>query len=71
MSLLWKLVLQFVLGLLAFALLFFLSAGTFRYWEAWAFLGVLFVPGLCFSIYFYKRDPDLVRRRLQMHGEGR
>jgi len=33
MSLGWRLVRQFVLGLLAFGLLFFLSAGTPRYWE--------------------------------------
>lgn len=64
MSLRWKLVRQFVSGLFAFGLLFFLSAGTLRYWEAWTFLGVWFIPGVYFCIYFFSRDPELVRRRL-------
>jgi protein-S-isoprenylcysteine O-methyltransferase Ste14 len=57
--------LQFVLGLAAFGLLLFLPAGTLRYREAWAFLSVWFVPGFFFALYFYKRDPALVERRLQ------
>ncbi len=52
-------------SLLAFGVMFFLEAGTLRYWEAWAFLAVWFIPGTVFCVYFYKRDPALVQRRLQ------
>lgn len=65
MNLVWKLAWQFIFGLIAYGLLFFLSAGTLRYWEAWAYLAVMFIPGLYFCIYFYRRDPELIRRRLQ------
>jgi protein-S-isoprenylcysteine O-methyltransferase Ste14 len=65
MNLVWKLVGQFVFGMIAYGALFFLSAGTLRYWEAWAYLAVMFIPGLYFCVYFYRRDPELVRRRLQ------
>jgi protein-S-isoprenylcysteine O-methyltransferase Ste14 len=67
MSLGWKLTLQFVLGFLVFGALLFIPAGTLRYWEAWAYLGTWFVPGLFFCVYFYRRDPALVERRMQRH----
>lgn len=65
MSLGWKLGLRVMGSLLAFGVMFFLEAGTLRYWEAWAFLAVWFIPGIVFCVYFYKRDPVLVQRRLQ------
>lgn len=48
----------------AFALLF-LPAGTLDFWEAWVFLGILFIPMVIFSVYYYKHDPALVQRRMQ------
>jgi protein-S-isoprenylcysteine O-methyltransferase Ste14 len=65
LSLGWKLVRQSVIALVTYGLIFFLSAGTLRYGEGWAFLAVLVIPGVFFSVYFLKRDPELVRRRLQ------
>ncbi len=50
----------------AFALLF-LPAGTLEFWEAWVFMGILFIPMVIFSVYYYKIDPALVQRRMQMH----
>ncbi|MGB2635679.1 MAG: isoprenylcysteine carboxylmethyltransferase family protein [Candidatus Acidiferrum sp.] len=49
----------------AFALLF-LPAGTLDFWEAWVYLGILFIPMVIFSVYYYKHDPALVQRRMQM-----
>jgi len=43
----------------------FVPAGTLDYWEAWVFLGIVFIPMTVFSAYFYKHDPALVERRLQ------
>lgn len=65
LSLAWKSVRQLILALLGYGLVFFLAAGTFRYWEGWAFLAIMFVPGVFFCFYFLKRDPELVRRRLE------
>jgi hypothetical protein len=65
LSLGWKLVRQLVIALVTYGLSFFLTAGTLRYWEGWAFLAILFIPGVFFSLYFLKRDPELVRHRLE------
>jgi hypothetical protein len=47
------------------AMMLFLPAGTPRFWQGWAYLAVWLIPGLVFSLYFYKRDPALVERRLE------
>jgi protein-S-isoprenylcysteine O-methyltransferase Ste14 len=65
MTLKLKLILQFVVGLIFFGLVLFLPAGTLRFWEGWVFLSIWFIPGLFFSIYFYKHDPALVERRMR------
>ena len=49
-------------GLLA--LLLFLPAGTFQYWQGWGFWVVSFLLPLFLAIRFYKRDPQLLERRL-------
>jgi protein-S-isoprenylcysteine O-methyltransferase Ste14 len=64
-SLGWKVVFQSAAVLLALGAALFGTAGTMRYWEAWALLGVWFVPGIFGFYYFYKHDPELVRRRMQ------
>ncbi len=45
--------------------MFFLPAGTFVFWEAWAYLTVILVSMFCFLIYFFKNDPELLERRLR------
>jgi protein-S-isoprenylcysteine O-methyltransferase Ste14 len=51
-------------GLVLLPVILFLSAGTWDYWQAWAFLAVSFIPPLGLTIYFYRRDPELLERRL-------
>jgi protein-S-isoprenylcysteine O-methyltransferase Ste14 len=65
MSLKSKLALRFVLPALVFGALLFIPAGTFKFWQGWAYLLVLFVPGLLFFVYFYRHDQELIERRLQ------
>jgi protein-S-isoprenylcysteine O-methyltransferase Ste14 len=48
------------------AVIFFLPAGTFAYWQAWIYFGILFVPAVVFSVYFLKKDPKLLERRMRM-----
>jgi protein-S-isoprenylcysteine O-methyltransferase Ste14 len=48
----------------AFLMLF---AWTFHYWQAWAFVAVLFLADAATSLYLYRKDPALLERRL---GQG-
>ena len=55
---------KFVIGLLLIGLLLFLPAGTFDFWQAWLFIGILFVPMLIAGMVLMIRQPDLLRKRL-------
>ena len=55
---------KFVLGLLTIGLLLFRPAGTFNFWQAWLFIGVLFVPMFIAGIVLMIRQPELLRKRL-------
>ena len=56
---------------LVFGLIFFLPAGSFRFWEAWIYMGILI--GLMFfgMLYFLKKDPRLLERRMRMKEKER
>lgn len=57
----------FVLGAM-----FFLPAGTFRYWQAGAYMGILLIPMFGVLVYFLKKDPAVLERRLRVkEKEGR
>jgi protein-S-isoprenylcysteine O-methyltransferase Ste14 len=45
-------------------LLLFIPAGTARFWQAWAYLGVFFEAALLITLYLMKKDPALLERRL-------
>ncbi len=49
-----------LLGMLLF------SAGTVGYWEAWAYMAVLFVPMTLALAYLLWNDPGLLERRMRM-----
>lgn len=55
---------KFIAGLLLVGLLLFLPAGTLAYWQAWLFIGILFVPMFIAGIVLMIRQPELLRRRL-------
>ena len=46
-------------------ILLFGAAGTFRFWLAWVYFGVLAIPFTYFSFYLVGRDPELGERRLR------
>lgn len=52
-----------ILGLLAFAALLFIPAGTLSYWQAWVFLGIFVSVSLVPSIYLNRMDPAAFERR--------
>ena len=43
----------------------FLPAGTFDYWQAWAYMVVLLVPAAIAITYFLGKDPAFLERRLR------
>ncbi len=55
---------KFILGLLTIGLLLFLPAGTLDFWQAWLFIGMLFVPMFFAGIVLMIRQPELLRKRL-------
>jgi protein-S-isoprenylcysteine O-methyltransferase Ste14 len=55
-----------VYGLAVVGLLLFLPAGTFNYWQAWAFIATSMVVTIFPSIYIARTNPAALQRR--MHG---
>ncbi len=55
-----------LIGIIAFLILsitFFLPARTFRFWEAWIYIGIIFLCASGVIIYFLKHDPAFLERR--------
>lgn len=57
---------QILIAFSVLAALFFLSAGTVFYWEAWLYLAVLLVPVVWIVSYLLRQAPDLLERRMRM-----
>src|SRR5215469_15179902 len=43
----------------------FIPAGTFRYWQGWAYLAVWIAVSAAYTVYLVRHDPALLRRRQQ------
>jgi protein-S-isoprenylcysteine O-methyltransferase Ste14 len=52
-------------------LIFFWPAGTFRYWQAWVYIAMLFIPMVGVFAYFIRRDPELLERRMRAREKER
>lgn len=55
---------KFLLGLLLVGLMLFMPAGSFLYWQAWLLIGILFIPMFVAGLILMKKNPDLLRKRL-------
>ena len=55
---------KYITGLILVMILLFLPAWTLSYWQAWLFLGLLFVPMLIVGVILMIYNPDLLRKRL-------
>jgi protein-S-isoprenylcysteine O-methyltransferase Ste14 len=60
-----RLVGRLLAAVLLLAAMFFLTAGTIRYWEAWAFMVVLLVPASLYATHLLRHNPALLERRLK------
>ncbi len=68
-ELLGQALVKFFSGLLLVGVLLFLPAGTFRYWQAWLLIGILFVPMFAAGLVMLKREPELLKKRLNVKEE--
>ncbi len=59
-----KIFLFFPLAIVVMMLVFFLPAGSLNFWQAWLFIGTLFIPFLFVVSYLLKHDPELLARRM-------
>lgn len=57
---------KFLGGIMLVGLLLFLPAGTFAYSQAWLLIGILFVPMFAAGLIMMKKNPDLLRKRLNV-----
>jgi protein-S-isoprenylcysteine O-methyltransferase Ste14 len=57
---------RLVSGILAFLAVLFVPAGTVRYWEAWVFMAVLFIPMTLFATHLLRCHPSLLERRMRI-----
>ena len=55
---------KFLAGVVLVGALLFLPAGTLNYWQAWLLMGILFVPMFIAGLAMMKKNPDLLRKRL-------
>ena len=56
--------LKYITGLILFALLTFIPAGTLHYPQGWLLMAILFIPMLGIGIFLLIRNPQLLRKRL-------
>lgn len=68
-KLFFQAILKFLLGFVLVAGLLFLPAWSFGFWQAWLFLGILFVPMFFAGIVMLLKSPDLLRKRLNAKEE--
>lgn len=55
---------KLLMGLIVVSLLLFLPAGSIYYWNAWIFMGVLFIPMIIVGVILLWKSPDLLAKRL-------
>lgn len=60
-----KIIIIFPLAFVIFAGLLFLTAGTWEYREAWILSALIFLPAFLITVYFLRRSPEFLQRRLQ------
>ena len=62
-------IIKFICGVALVGLLLFLPAGTWNYPKGWLFLGILFVPMFCAGIVMMMKNPELLKKRLNVKEE--
>ena len=55
---------KFFLGVILLGVLIFLPAGSFKYWQGWLLMAILFIPMFVAGLVMMAKNPDLLRKRL-------
>lgn len=55
---------KFIIGAVLLGVLLFVPAGTLAWPQAWLLLGILFIPMLCVGLVMMKKNPELLKKRL-------
>lgn len=63
-KLFFQAIIKFSLGLILVGALLFIPANTFDYWNAWLFIGLLFIPMFIVGIIMMIKKPNLLEKRL-------
>ena len=63
-DLLFQALTKFFLGVILLGALLFIPAGSFRYWQGWLLMGILFVPMFVAGLVLMAKNPDLLQKRL-------
>ena len=59
-------IIKYIFGVLIVGCLLFIPANTFKYWNGWLFMGLLFIPMFIAGIVLMIKNPELLRRRLNI-----
>ncbi len=62
---------KFLLGVVLVAALIFLPAGSFTFLNGWLLLAILFIPMFLAGIFMMVKNPELLKRRLDVKEEQR
>lgn len=65
-KLLTQAIIKFLAGVILLGILIFLPAGSRAYWQGWLLMGILFVPMFFAGIILLIKNPDLLRKRLDV-----
>ena len=68
-SLFGKAIGKFLAGVVLMGLLLFLPAGTLNWWQGWLLMGILFVPMFVAGLVMMKKNPELLKSRLNAKEE--
>jgi len=61
-----KVFFRFMMIPIFMGLFLFLPVGSLNYWQAWIYCSVIFVPAFFVVLYFIKKDPELLERRMRL-----
>ena len=59
-------IIKYISGVILVGVLLFVPAGTFNYWNAWLFMGILFIPMFIAGIILMIKNPTLLKNRLDV-----
>ena len=61
-----KAITKYIFGVILVGIILFLPAGTINYWNAWLFMGLLFIPMFIAGIILMIKNPILLKSRLDV-----